>query len=210
MQIKQWLMITDNNHRDEINKIIYVARKTMEYSSTDIISIIFADTDNLSVVDTVSMPIDGIIFGSYVKSGYMARLINFINPYKSSDIYIVSKWDVAGLTTKVEALAEGEAVKNNFLIDLASELGSEYTVCVYRHKEPPINKKAPWDSIDPGFYQEVPCTGVEPVFYRYQEEVKIPDGLKINVDLPKETLEGLKDWVEAGCPDDGCNPPTED
>lgn len=190
MKIKQWLIITDREHQESIRDIMKISKLYMKTENSDAISIIHLDTDDLSVISTIStLMIDGIILCPYVSCGYIDQLLNIaINPYTyPKDLFILTN-ATGDFISKLESI-DPETCCNKFIHDLISPNDSPLNKTgVYFKGYKLLSKKLTPDIA--GDYDG------DPNFRLYNDPIFVPCGQKINVDAEenKEFLKAEQDF----------------
>ena len=194
MKIRQYLVISDKDHREFVDTIVQISRKYMAETSSDIISIIPVDADNLIVTDIVSLGmIDGIIFCPYVKAGYIGRLLNMTCNIADLTVITNAIGDFIGqLDLVLDGNKPGDVLKfkcDKFIMSVVcTEFNYNHTninMTAYNKKPRALNNppRTPDNDIDPNFG----------ILYN----IFIPCGQKINVEMNKEILKAEKDFQDA-------------
>lgn len=180
MKIRQYLVISDKDHRQFADIVIKIARRYMEEESSNIISIIPVDIDNLIVADIVSLGIlDGIIFCPYIKAGYINRLLNLV--YNTTDL-IVATNAVGDFMQHLDLIIDGNRPGDTLKYD---KFITNVVCTEYNYTNINMNayiKKATLSSKDPKSF------GV------LGHDVFVPCGQKINANIGKETLKAEVDF----------------
>ena len=183
MKIRQFLVISDRYHREFADTVIKIARRYMEEESSNIISIIPVDTDNLIVSDIVSLGvIDGIIFCPYVKAGYVNRLISCL-ANNATDIVIATN-AFGAYMDQLDLVLDG-----NKSDDMLRFKGDKFIMNIvssqYNHTN--INMKA--------YIKKPALSSKNPKsFGVLDHDVFVPCGQKINANIGEETLKAEADF----------------